>query len=178
MAEKFNKPIKKSLHQINKSHRHISIINHPYVIITNMNKKDDIFAELAKVKSQPSPLNIGLGETPLADDSEGKLLADVYQNKDEIVVQTTVAGVAPEDVEVNVTSESITIRGKRERTEKIEEDDFLYQECFWGSFSRSIILPEEVDPEKSVVTLKNGVLTIRMPKLDRKKGKKLKVKID
>ena len=143
-----------------------------------MNRKDDIFAELAKVKNQPSPLMVSLSETPLAEDNEGKLLADVYQNKDEIVVQTTVAGVAPEDVEVNVTSESITIRGKRERTEKIEENDFLYQECFWGSFSRSIILSEEVDPEKSVVTMKNGVLTVRMPKLDRKKGKKLKVKID
>ncbi len=143
-----------------------------------MNKKDDIFAELAKVKSQPSPLKINLSEASLADEGEGKLLADVYQNKDEIIVQTTVAGVDPEDVDVNVTSESITIRGKRERTEKIEENDFLYQECFWGGFSRSIILPEEVDPEKSLVTLKNGILTVRMPKLDRKKGKKLKVKID
>ena len=143
-----------------------------------MNRKDDIFAELAKVKNQPSPLMASLSETPLAEDNEGKLLADVYQNKDEIVVQTTIAGVTPENVEVNVTSESITIRGKRERTEKIEENDFLYQECFWGSFSRSIILSEEVDPEKSVVTMKNGVLTVRMPKLDRKKGKKLKVKID
>lgn len=144
------------------------------------NTKDDIFAELAKAKSQPMPLKIKSEEPSLNEEneSEGQLTVDVFQNPDEIVVQSTVAGVSPDDLEIHITNESVTIRGKRERSEKIEEKDYFYQECFWGSFSRSIILPAEVDSEKSTAVLKNGILTIKMPKLDRSKTKKLKVKID
>lgn len=143
------------------------------------NAKDDIFAELAKVKSQPMPLKIRSEEPTIGElDEEGQLTVDVYQDKDNIVVQSTVAGVNPDDLEIHITNESVTIRGKRERNEKIEDKDFFYQECFWGAFSRSIILPAEVDAEKSVAALKNGILTIRMPKLDRSRAKKLKVKID
>jgi len=143
-------------------------------------EKDDIFVELAKVKSEPKALEIETEDDvfDIDEESEGQLTVDVYQNKDSIVVQSTVAGVDPEDLEINITNESVTIKGRREKAEKIEENDYFYQECFWGRFSRSIILPEEVDPEKSTATLKNGVLTIKMPKLNRKKAKKLKVKID
>ncbi|MBI4034202.1 MAG: Hsp20/alpha crystallin family protein [Candidatus Brennerbacteria bacterium] len=142
--------------------------------------KDDIFVELAKVKSEPKPLHIETEDKnfELDDESEGQLTVDVYADKDYIVVQSTVAGVDPEDLEINITNESVTIKGKREKTEKIEDKNYFYQECFWGRFSRSIILPEEVDPEKSTAALKNGVLTVRMPKLNRKKAKKLKVKFD
>lgn len=144
--------------------------------------RSDIFKELAKVKGKPSPLKIALEDRPLDpnDESEGQLTIDVWKDpiKDELVVQSTVAGVNPENLEINITNEAVTIRGKREKFEKVEEKDYFYQECFWGSFSRSIILPEEVDPERAIATLKNGVLTIRLPKLDRKRAKKLKVKMD
>ncbi len=145
-----------------------------------MANKDNIFQELAKAKNQPTPLKISSeGEMLATDDSEGQLTVDVYQNADEIVVQSTVAGINPEDdLEIHITNESVTIKGKRERMEKIEEKDFLYQECFWGTFSRSIILPAEVDADKATAAVKNGILTIRLPKLDRKKLKKLKVKTD
>jgi len=114
----------------------------------------------------------------LAKESDGQLTVDVYQNNDEIIVQSTVAGVAPDDLDINITSESVTVRGKREKGEKIEEKDYFYQECFWGSFSRSIILPQEIDAERSTAAIKNGILTIRMPKIQRQKAKKVKVKID
>ncbi|HXF44151.1 MAG TPA: Hsp20/alpha crystallin family protein [Candidatus Paceibacterota bacterium] len=145
-----------------------------------MENKDDIFVELAKAKSEPKSLRIEANEPPadIEEESEGQLTVDVYQTKDEIIVQSTVAGVAPEDLEINITNESVTVSGKREKTEKIEEKDYFYQECFWGKFSRSIILPQEVDPEKSTASIKNGVLTIKMPKLNRKRAKKLKVKFD
>lgn len=138
----------------------------------------DIFVELAKVKHAPAPLKIeesepvGLAE----DDAEGQLTVDVYRDGDDIVVQSAVAGVKPEEVEVSITPESVSIRGKRERAKEVEEKDYFYQECFWGSFSRSIILPYEVDPDKSTATIKEGVLTVRMPKLNRQKAKKVKVK--
>lgn len=139
----------------------------------------DIFVELAKVKSAPAPLKIEEDE-PVSlmgeDDAEGQLTVDVYQDGDYIVVQSTVAGVKPEDVEVSITPESVSIRGRRERMKEVEEKDYFYQECFWGSFSRSIILPYEVDPDKSSATIKEGVLTVKMPKLNRQKAKKVKVK--
>lgn len=114
----------------------------------------------------------------LDEESEGSLLVDVYQNDNEIAVRSAVAGILPEDLEINITTESVTIRGKREKEEKIEEKNYFYQECFWGTFSRSIILPQEIDPERSTASVKNGILTIRMPKIERQKTKKLKVKID
>lgn len=114
----------------------------------------------------------------LAKESDGQLTVDVYQNNDEIIVQSTVAGVSPDDLDINITSESVTIRGKRGKEDKVEEKDYFYQECFWGSFSRSIILPQEIDSERSTAAIKNGILTIRMPKIQRQKAKKVKVKID
>ena len=143
--------------------------------------KDDIFVELAKARTAAAPLKIETDESAPSsndDDGEGQLTVDVYQDKDYVIVQSPVAGVSADDLEINITNESVTVRGHREKSETIEEKDYFYQECFWGSFSRSIILPQEVDPEKSNAALKNGILTIKMPKLDRKKAKKLKVKFD
>ncbi len=144
-------------------------------------KKDENFiAELAKVKTE-SPLKLEIGKTiPKLKSStqDGQLAVDVYKNKDgdEVIVQATIAGVKDADLEIHITNESVTIKGERSRKEEIEDKNYLYQECFWGSFSRSIILPFEVDPEASTAILKNGILTIKMPKLDiGKKTKKLKV---
>jgi len=146
--------------------------------------KNDIFMELAKVRSEPMPIKVEEDDDEETDgfdaeeEVEGQLTVDVYQNKDDIIVQSTVAGVEPDELEINITNESVTVRGKREKTQKIEDKDYFYQECFWGKFSRSIILPAEVDPEESTASLKNGVLTITMPKLQKKRAKKLKVKMD
>ena len=72
----------------------------------------------------------------------------------------------------------MTIRGKREKEERIKEDDYIYQECYWGRFSRSIILPQEVDPDNAEASLKNGILIIKLPKVDRHKAKKLHVQFN
>ncbi len=114
----------------------------------------------------------------LSEEAEGSLLVDVYQTDNEIIVRSAVAGISPEELEINITTESVTIRGKREKEGEIEEKNYFYQECFWGTFSRSIILPQEIDPERSTAAVKNGILTIRMPKIERQKAKKIKVKID
>jgi len=111
----------------------------------------------------------------ISDEGEGQLTVDVYQTPEDIVVESTVAGVKPEDIDVDVTSESVTIRGERHRENKIEEGNYFYRECFWGKFSRSVILPQEIDPDKAHSSLKNGVLVIRLPKIHRNKSRKLKV---
>ncbi len=151
------------------------------------NEHNDIFVELAKVKSEPTRVTVE--KEPKArrdeeateiddDETEGRLTVDVYQDGDDILVQSTVAGVTPDELDIHITNESVTIKGQREKTEQIADKDYFYQECFWGRFSRSVILPTEVDPEKSTATVKNGVLTIRMPKLNRQRAKKVRVKSD
>ena len=112
------------------------------------------------------------------EEGEGQLTIDVYQTPEEVVVESTIAGVKPEDLDISITNEAVTIRGKREKTETIKDEDYFYQECYWGKFSRSIILPQEIDADKAVAALKNGILIIRLPKLNRQKTKKLKIKFD
>jgi HSP20 family protein len=109
---------------------------------------------------------------------EGHLTIDVYQDEDNIVIESTVAGVDSENLDISITPESVSIRGKRERKEKVAKDNYLYQECFWGRFSRSVILPQEIDPDKSRASIKNGILKIVLPKVQRSKSKKIKVKFD
>ncbi|MEK7191907.1 MAG: Hsp20/alpha crystallin family protein [Patescibacteria group bacterium] len=111
-------------------------------------------------------------------DDEGQLTIDVYQTPDEIFVESPIAGVKPDELDVSITNESVTIKGKREKERRIRDEDYFYQECYWGKFSRSIILPQEVDAEKSEAVIKNGVLIIRMPKLNRQRSKKLHIKVD
>lgn len=142
-----------------------------------MANKDNIFAELAKSRTEPKPVARDEDEFSIEEEAEGQLTVDVYQDKDNIIVQSTVAGVDKENIEVNVTNESVTIRGKRDRAERIEDKDYFYQECFWGRFSRSIILPVEVNPEESTAAIKNGVLTVTMPKMSKRRAKKLNVKL-
>lgn len=105
---------------------------------------------------------------------EGQLAIDVYERQDEIVIQSAIAGVRPDDFEVFVHNDMLTVRGKR-RHEPIEKDGrYLVQECHWGAFSRSVILPTEVDSDGISATIKNGILTVRMPKLER--TRKIRVK--
>lgn len=114
----------------------------------------------------------------LANESEGQLAIDVYQTPSEIIVESTVAGVRPDELDVDITNESVTIRGERKREEKVVDENYLYQECYWGRFSRSIILPQDIDPDKAQAEFKNGILRVRLPKIDRTRSKKLKIKGD
>lgn len=112
------------------------------------------------------------------DEPEGQLTIDVYQTSSEIVIESTIAGVKPEEVDIDVTSDSVTIRGTRRREKEIKDEDYIYRECYWGRFSRSVILPQEINPDEAEVSFKNGILSIHLPKLVRKRSKKLKIKAD
>jgi HSP20 family protein len=118
-------------------------------------------------------------ETAWSDsEPEGKLTVDVYQTPNEVVVESAIAGVKPSDIDVNVTNDSVTVRGTRKRDKTVKDEDYLYQECYWGRFARSIILPQEIDPDGAQVTFKNGILTVILPKANRKKSRKLKIVVD
>jgi HSP20 family protein len=107
---------------------------------------------------------------------EGQLTIDVYQTDTDIVIQSTVAGVTTDDLDISITNDMVTIRGKRERPEEVPQDRYFYQECYWGPFSRTVILPADIAADKAEATLKNGILTIRLPKVEKEQTKKIKVK--
>jgi len=108
--------------------------------------------------------------------SDGELAMDVYQTPDEIIIKAMIAGVRPENLEVDITRDMVTVRGEREEKKQIDEEDYFYQELYWGGFSRTILLPQEIEPEEATAIEKHGLLEIHLPKIDRKKSTKLKVK--
>lgn len=110
------------------------------------------------------------------DYEEGQLSIDVYQTAKAIMVKSTIAGVKPEDIDISINNDMLTIRGKRQMDTKIKEENYLYRECYWGSFSRSIILPVEVEADKIDAALENGVLTVTLPKAKVSKQISIKVK--
>jgi len=110
------------------------------------------------------------------DEEEGQLTVDVYQSPAEIIVQTMVAGVRPEDLTITISRDMITIKGKREENRTISEDNYFLQELYWGSFSRTILLPEEIDPEEAEAIEKHGLLVIKLPKIDKEKKTSLRIK--
>lgn len=107
--------------------------------------------------------------------SEGQLAVDVYQTESELVIQSAIAGVKSEELDISVEGDLVIIKGERRRPIE-ENEDYFSQECYWGSFSRKIILPVEVDPGRIDASLKNGILTIRMPKIVREKKMKVTIK--
>lgn len=108
---------------------------------------------------------------------EGQLAVDVFQDHDNnIVIASTVAGVTPKDLDISINNDMVTIRGRRRPPVEVEEGQYYYQECYWGGFSRSIILPVDVKAEEAKAAIKHGVLTITIPKADSVQVKVVKVK--
>lgn len=132
--------------------------------------EEEVFEEKA-LKSSPK------GEDWLSEeDEEGQLTVDVYQTPTEIVIKSMVAGVKPEDLDISITRDMVTIKGKRETERFVKEDDYFHRELYWGSFSRTIMLPAEVDVEESEAIEKHGLLILRLPKIDKNRQTRLRVK--
>ena len=115
-------------------------------------------------------------ETKWEEEVDAELTIDVYQTPSDIIVQTMVAGVQPDNLSITITRDTITIKGKREENKSIDKDNYFVQELYWGSFSRTISLPEEVDPEEAEAIERHGLLIIKLPKLDKNRETKLKIK--
>ena len=110
------------------------------------------------------------------DDTDGQLTIDVYQTDDAIVIKSTIAGVKPEDLDVAINNDMVTIKGERKNDEAVPENSYYYQECYWGPFSRSILLPVDIIADKAEASLKNGILTIKLPKADTTRIKRIQVR--
>jgi HSP20 family protein len=112
----------------------------------------------------------------IAGEAEGQLAVDVYQTENDLVIQSAIAGVRPESLDILIEGDMVTIRGAREKPEETGEKNYFYQECFWGPFSRQIILSVEVDPSRTEALLKEGILTVRIPKIERERKRKIIVR--
>ncbi len=115
-------------------------------------------------------------EAPDWFEPEGELAVDVYQTDTEIIIQSTIAGVKAEDLDISIESDTVTISGERKNIVQDKGKNYFYQECFWGAFTREIILPEEIDGARAEASMKDGVFTLRIPKIERQKIKKVKVR--
>jgi HSP20 family protein len=102
---------------------------------------------------------------------EGELAVDVYSTDKEIVVQSAVAGVKSKDLDVSVEDDMIIIKGSRNNPNQDKDKKDFFQECYWGKFSRKIIIPDEIDPSRIEAAVKEGILTIRIPRIIREKSK-------
>ncbi len=107
---------------------------------------------------------------------EGELSVDVYQTQNEIIIEAMLAGVKPEDLHISITRDLVTIKGRRDGNTQISPDDYFYRELYWGSFSRSILLPNEIDIDSVEAVEKHGLLIVRLPKLDKSKQSRVVVR--
>ncbi len=115
-------------------------------------------------------------ETDEPEMEEGELSVDVYQTGTEIIIEAMVAGVKPEDLHLSITRDMVTIKGRRDGNTQVTHDDYFYKELYWGTFTRTILLPHEVEIEEAEAVEKHGLLIIRLPKVDKARQTKLKVK--
>jgi HSP20 family protein len=140
-------------------------------MLFNLNKQD---------KKQPAENNAAVfgdqSEKWFSEDfTEGQLLVDIYQTDDKVVVKAPMAGVDPENLDISLDNDLLTIKGQRKMDQIDAGSDYIYKECYWGSFSRSLVLPTEVDSRQLEAFLENGVLTITLTKIG--PAKKIEVKI-
>ncbi len=133
--------------------------------------EEEILEEVENAELEDSNANWMENE---ADD--GELAVDVYQTPDEIVLKAMIAGVKPDDLDVSITRDMVTIKGTRHEENEVAGDDFYHRELYWGSFSRTILLPQEVEPEEAEAMEKHGLLVLHLPKVNRKKSTKIKIK--
>jgi len=106
---------------------------------------------------------------------EGQLAVDVFHDDEHVIIQATIAGVGREDIDIDITNDMVTIRGMRKPEQAVRESNYYHQELYWGPFSRSVILPVDVDTNTAKAAIRNGVLTIKLPRLDAKRTKKIRI---
>jgi len=147
-----------------------------------MNKKPSFFERITGgVSAEETERNVEEEDKDWIDEveestGEGELSVDMYQTPDKIILEAMIAGVKPEDLDVHITRDMVTIKGSRQESKTIEEENYFHKELYWGSFSRSILLPQEIEPEEAEAAEKHGLLVITLPKIDREKSHKVKVK--
>ncbi len=128
---------------------------------------------LHKDEEMNSPI---IKEKKWLEQEEGELTVDIYQTDSNLVIQSVIAGITPKNLNISIENDMVMIKGNREKPAEKEKRNYFFQECYWGPFSREIVLPEEVDNSRIQASLENGILTIVIPKIERRKKRKVAVK--
>ncbi len=134
-----------------------------------MESNDDLMYD------QDDPALEDIEDDVMVPNEEGELAVDLYETNDVVVVQAMTAGTRKNDLDIMITRESITIRGERHSDARVHDDSYVTQELYWGAFSRTIQLPDEIEVEEAMAKEEHGLLTIRLPKIDKYRQAKLKV---
>jgi HSP20 family protein len=110
------------------------------------------------------------------DSEGGGVLLDMYQTPNDVVVKASLPGVKPEEVDISITGDILTIRGEHKEEKEVKDKDYLMKELRYGSFSRSIVIPVSVESGKAEAVFENGILTLTLPKAEEVKPKQIKIK--
>ncbi len=140
---------------------------HPFTELMSLRQAMDKLFEDSFVR--PSRALATLGELTVP-------ALDVYQTPTEVVVKATLPGVKPEDVSIDITGETLTIKGETKAEEEVRKEDYIYQERRYGAFSRSVVLPGGLKTDKAEAIIEDGVLTLTIPEAEEAKPKAIKVK--
>ena len=108
--------------------------------------------------------------------ARGDLPVDMYQTANDVVVKASIPGLKPDEVDISITGDTLTIKGEHKEEKETKEQDYFYKERRYGAFSRSLTIPVPVKAEKAEATFENGVLTLTLPKAEEAKPKQIKVK--
>lgn len=131
-------------------------------------------------KSDEQEIKVEERRKPVVYDEEesgvGELSVDVYETSKEIIIEAMIAGVKPEDLHISTTHNTITVSGKREANTHVKPDDYIVQELYWGAFSRTVELPNDIAVDEAEAVEKHGLLIVRLPKIDKDRNVKVKVK--
>lgn len=123
------------------------------------------------IKIHPLPSN----EAEPLKKEVGQLSVDIYRTAKELVILAPIAGVGKDDIKLSITDDVLVIKGERPSRENIPEENYYTQECFWGNFSRAIVLPQEADTKNISASFENNVLEIRIPKAEIEETKIIKI---
>jgi HSP20 family protein len=146
-----------------------------------IDSEEDSFNDEAETKVGMMDADMG-GENPgdawnaEGGEEEGELPVDMFQTRDAIIIRALVAGVNPEDLDIAITRDMVTLKGERNENREAPDEDYYHRELFWGSFSRTILLPEEIVIDEAEAKEKHGMLEITLPKLDKERSARLTVK--
>jgi len=140
---------------------------HPFTELMSLRQAMDRLFEDSFVR--PTHALATLGEA-------GAPTLDIYQTPNEVVVKAALPGLKPEDVNIDITGETLTIRGESKAEQEVKKEDYLYQERRYGAFSRSVVLPSGLKTDKAEATMEDGILTLTIPKAEEVKPKKISAK--
>lgn len=143
-------------------------------------KKEDEWEEEVEMVEEETSIKVKPSKKIKIEDVEeeevGELSVDVYETGKEIIIESMIAGVKPEDLQISTTHNTITVSGRREANTHIKDDQYIVQELYWGAFSRTVELPADIAVDEAEAVEKHGLLIIRLPKIDKDRNIKVKVK--